>query len=509
VNPSFPALNHELRFLLQHYPAAYDVDRTDGANPIRQPLANLSDAASLYGAIIYQKAPIVMRQLEGLVGATVFRDAVRAYVRTFAFAHASWPDFVAILDRSSPVDVASWNRAWISEAGRPILTTALDSRDGVITRLAFRQRDPRNRGLTWPQRLRIRMGRAGESRQFDVLLEGPETVVREAAGLPVPDWVLPDDDGVAYGLLELDGRTLTFLRSGLHTLESPMSRGVALVSLWELMLEGALPPADLLEELERALPLEHDELVLQHMLDAARTIVWRFTPADARPAAAAALEPILRTGLERATTTSARTAWFNALRSTALTGPTIEWLTAVWRRTAPIPGLPLAETDEADLALDLAVRDVPDAAAILREQLGRFANPDRRDRFAFILPAVSADDGERARFFEGLRDANRRKREAWVIDAMRYLHHPLRSAASGRLVVPALELTREIQQTGDIFFPKRWADAVLSGYQSPEMAARVRRTIDRLPADYPARLRSALLASADPLFRAARLLEPK
>ena len=62
VNPSFPNVNHDLRFLFQNYPAAYDVDRTDGANPIRQELANLNEAGSLYGAIIYQKAPIVMRQ---------------------------------------------------------------------------------------------------------------------------------------------------------------------------------------------------------------------------------------------------------------------------------------------------------------------------------------------------------------------------------------------------------------------------------------------------------------
>ena len=68
VNPSFPDVNHELRFLLAHYPAAYDVDRTAGTNPIRQPLDNLNEAGSLYGAIIYQKAPVVMRQLEALLG---------------------------------------------------------------------------------------------------------------------------------------------------------------------------------------------------------------------------------------------------------------------------------------------------------------------------------------------------------------------------------------------------------------------------------------------------------
>ena len=43
VNPSFPDVNHELRFLLSHYPAAYEVDRTPGTNAIRQPLANPPD----------------------------------------------------------------------------------------------------------------------------------------------------------------------------------------------------------------------------------------------------------------------------------------------------------------------------------------------------------------------------------------------------------------------------------------------------------------------------------
>ena len=50
VNPKYPDLDHDLRFLHTHYPAAYDVDRTAGANPIRQPLENLKDAGSLYGA---------------------------------------------------------------------------------------------------------------------------------------------------------------------------------------------------------------------------------------------------------------------------------------------------------------------------------------------------------------------------------------------------------------------------------------------------------------------------
>ena len=120
VNPSFPEINHELRFLLAHYPAAYDVDRTPGTNAIRQPLDNLNEAGTLYGAIIYQKAPIVMRQLETILGETPFRDGLREYLRAHRFANATWPDLIALLDARTPEDLAAWSRAWVEEPGRPV-----------------------------------------------------------------------------------------------------------------------------------------------------------------------------------------------------------------------------------------------------------------------------------------------------------------------------------------------------------------------------------------------------
>ena len=100
VNPTFPDIDHELRFFLQHYPPAYDVDRTAGANPIRQTLDNLKDAGSLYGPIIYQKAPIVMRQLEQMLGPDELRDGLREYLARFAFSNATWTDLIEILDRA-------------------------------------------------------------------------------------------------------------------------------------------------------------------------------------------------------------------------------------------------------------------------------------------------------------------------------------------------------------------------------------------------------------------------
>ena len=83
-----------------------------------------------------------------------------------------------------------------------------------------------------------------------------------------------------------------------------------------------------------------------------------------------------------------------------------------------------------------------DADAILKAQLERFKNPDRKARFAFVMPALSRDAGVREQFFASLSDVNNRRREAWVLEAARYLHHPLRAALSKKLIRPALDLVR-------------------------------------------------------------------
>jgi len=94
-----------LKFLQDHYPAAYSVDRTMGANPIRQQLDNLQEAGSLYGNIIYHKAPIMMRQLESLMGKDNFRKGIRQYLTKYAYGNATWPELIEILNKYSTTNM--------------------------------------------------------------------------------------------------------------------------------------------------------------------------------------------------------------------------------------------------------------------------------------------------------------------------------------------------------------------------------------------------------------------
>jgi aminopeptidase N len=506
VNPSFPSINHELRFLLAHYPSAYDVDRTAGTNEIRQPLTNLDEAGTLYGAIIYQKAPIVMRQLESLVGAAAFQEGLREYLKAHAFANASWSDLIAVLDRRTPEDLAAWSRAWVEERGRPIITTELSIANGRIQRLAFTQRDPvARRGLTWNQRIDIAVSTAEGIKHLPVQLKAARTEVAEARGLLAPHFVLPTGGGIGYGEFHLDPASLGWLIRNLPDVSDALTRGAAWVTLWDAMLNGEARPEAVLTLAMRSVAMERDELNVQRELGYLSQSYWDYLRPGPRRAASPQVERVLSEGLATAQSQSLKSAWFNALRDTAQTPATLAWLVDVWKQKTVVPGLTLSETDYIRLAEELAVRDVTDASAILDQQFDRTKNPDRRAQFAFVRPALSASASERDAWFRSLTDLSNRRREPWVLEGLRYLHHPLRADASRKYIQPSLEMLREIQRTGDIFFPKRWLDATLGGHQSPAAAETVRTFIERLPPGYPERLRRIVLSSADDLFRASRI----
>src|SRR5919106_3687128 len=97
-----------------------------------------------------------MRQLEAMLGEDAFRDGLRRYLLAHQFANATWSDLIALLDERTPEDLAAWSRAWVEEAGRPIIETHLEREGQSIARLALSQRDPvPSRSLVWNQRLRV------------------------------------------------------------------------------------------------------------------------------------------------------------------------------------------------------------------------------------------------------------------------------------------------------------------------------------------------------------------
>jgi aminopeptidase N len=353
--------------------------------------------------------------------------------------------------------------------------------------------------------MEVIVGAADTVRSFPVELDRERVDVHEAAALSNFQFVLPTGGGLAYGDFVLDDATGAYLLEHLLELEDPVTRGAAWVTLWEEMLGCRVAPATLVTSALRALPREDVQQIVQLIVNYLREIYWRFLSASARKALARTMETALREGMMRAAAASLKATYFQAFRSTALGPESVAWLERVWAREEQIPGLALAESDEARLALELAVRSVPQAGVILEEQLSRFTSADRRERFQFVMPALSDRTEVLDAFFARLANVKNRRREPWVIEGLSYLNHPLRASQSAHYVYPALELLPEIQRTGDIFFPKNWMDAVLHGHNTADAADTVRKFLSE-HTDYPVRLRRIILQSADGLLRAVRIL---
>ena len=507
VNPAFPEVDHGLRFLLAHYPAAYAVDRTAGANAIRQPLDNLNEAGTLYGPIIYQKAPIVFTHLERLIGETALRAGLREYLTAHAYGNASWADLIEVLDRRSPEDLAAWSRGWVEERGRPRIDVELETDGDAVTSLRLRQSDPAGTGRLWNQRLNVVLGYGTDRRDVvPAQLRAAVADVPEAAGRPLPDYVLANGGGVGYGLLVLNARTRDYLLAALPDIDDALTRAVAWISLWESLLEGEVDPEALVDLARRALPLESDEQNVSRVLGYLTSTYWRHLLPSRRAALAPDLEALLWRQIGTAGRRSLAAAYFRAYRNLASSPDALARLERIWNEAEAVPGVPLSARDITALAQELAVRGVPRCAEILAAQHDRIDNPDRRAAFAFVRPALAADRAERDAFFASLGEPANRAREPWVLTALGFLHHPLRARESERYIRPSLDLLEDIQRTGDIFFPERWLHATLGGHQTASAAEVVQRYLADRP-DLAPRLRAKVLQAVDGLQRAARIAD--
>ncbi|QMW03820.1 M1 family aminopeptidase [Spirosoma foliorum] len=493
--------NYDLQFVVDHFPAAYAVDRTEGANPIGQPLANLKEAGTLYGGIIYHKAPIMMRQLERLMGKTALRDGLREYLKKYAFGNATWADLIAILDARTPADLAAWNHVWVSETSRPKFSYQLDKQAGKISRFTISQMGEDGTKRLWPQGFEVALVYPDHVEELTVPMNQATVTLTEAVGKAAPSFVIFNSSGQGYGIFPVD----TAMISQLGTVKNPVTRAAAYINLYENMLSGqVVSPVKLATVYQSLLGKESEELNLRLLASQLADIVWNFTKPTNRPALAASVEKEAWQAMENEKAPGKKKLLFRLYQNIALSSEAKDRLYAIWNEQKAPAGVTLTEDDYTSLALALAVRDYP-VEGILTKQLARIKNPDRKKRLTFMMPALSGNVAERDQFFASLANETNREREAWVVDALGYLHHPLRTVTSAKYLPKSLELLDEIQRTGDIFFPERWVSSTLSSYQTPEVAQLIRKFLADRP-NYNPRLRAKLLQAADKPFRASKLV---
>jgi aminopeptidase N len=476
-----------LKFLLDHYPAAYGVDRTKGANPIRQELDNLQDAGSLYGNIIYHKAPIMMRQLELLIGKENFRKGMQEYLAKYAYSNATWNDLIAILSKHSKADLYAWNKVWVNQPGRPVFDYTINYSGNKISNLMIAQHPETGAKRIWPQVFNVALVYPDHSKIIQINMDAENVAVKEASGLAKPLFIQFNADGMSYGLFPAD-KTLA---DHWFAFESPLQRASGYINAYENMLNGRyFKPNELLTEFTKGLALEKNELN---------------TLPEKRLALSTTLEQQLWEAMEQQSLPNNKKLLFKAYQDVYLNDAAQGKIYNIWKKQQPPQGVKLTEDDYTSLALSIALKN-DTAVSVLKQQQQRVSNVDRKARLAFIAPALSTNLAERNAFFSSLKDRKNRQKESSVVTALAYLNHPLRQKTSVKYLPESLELVEEIQKTGDVFFPQSWLSAIFGSYQSKEAAQDVANFLKAHP-NYNPKLKDKILQSTDNLTRAQNLLD--
>ncbi|NLE35004.1 MAG: hypothetical protein GX622_07875 [Bacteroidales bacterium] len=510
AGPDFPDINHDLRFLLSRYPAAYEVDRTRGTNAIIQQLGNMKDAGSLYGGIIYNKAPIVMRQLEQLAGEENLKRGLQVYLNEYAWGNARWDDLVSILEETSQKPLGEWSRMWVREAGMPIIKPVIAEDNGY--RISLSEDDPAGTLRHWPQTLKTMVITASDTITADLQPAERDSYITTA---DKPLCVIPDISGRAYGTFLFDSISAAYLTAGLPEMNDPLLKGILWINMYENLVNGTVSPVVFCETALRDLQVISDLQLRNYLSGRFSSVWWNRLTAEERAARAAETESMIRGKMASAETPAEKRSWYGTLRDVTVTPGGMNYLTILWK-SGELPGetlrgdvppggkisgaVMLSEDELCTLALTLALKGHPEADRIIEEQRERITGKERLERFDFVIPAVSADAAVRDAFFESLRDPANREREPWVLEALGYLHHPSVAERSEHYIFPSLELLEEIKNTGDIFFPGSWITTTLAGHRSPGARVTMEKFLDDHP-DYPADLKLKILQAADHLFR--------
>ena len=488
----YNTVDHDLNFLKTFQNAAICIDRTEGTHPIAQELSNLNHASLLYDDIIYDKAPVMMRMLEQVMGAPTMQNGLNKYLVKYQFNNASWDDLITMLDKEAPsAGVRQFSNIWVKQKGLPIINTSYRNGEVIVS-----QTDPFHRGVFWPQKFQVRaIYDLGESRTLTFDMQKPTMSFRLKGR---PDFIVPNSDGKGYGRFTLDDDYVVKMPKRLITTHNDLNRYALLMAIHDNYLMGKIPPSHF-GELFRMMVKEKNPLIMSTAIDHMFKIVN-----DVKEDQRAALELCVMDLLTENKTKECHQFIIRKMTNYASSPEVLDQIEGIWRRhNDPL----LNEHDYMEMAYRLAIMHPKQWQEFLTTQRSRLQTEELRKEFDYICRACNPNPDERTALFNLLLRPENRQQEPWAIHTLRLLNSDVFEPQSNSYIEPSLKSLEYLQQTSDIFFPGRWMNALMEYHKSKEAAQIIERFMAANP-NYPDNLKNKALSASWILMKQVPYVEP-
>ena len=493
-------------FYLGNKPPAYAVDQTAGTRPLWQELANLDQAKSNYGAIVYNKAPSVLKQLEYLVGDSAFQVGVRHFLNQHAYANATWQDLLGAVGRAAHRPLAGFGRDFMLRPGMPVVEQQLTMRDNRIARLTLTQRAAKSLSgnRPWTERTEVLLAFSDRPPvRLPVELRQRVTEVAAARGRPAPDFVFANARDYGYFLLLLDSASVHTLETGvLKQVDDRFLRAMLWGALWDQVKNFRMEPARFVRLVLRELPRESDEQIVPFVLARLDRAVSAYLLTARRDSLQPEVERMLwEAAGDKARRYGIRKAYVDAFVDLAASPQGVARLDTLFTADS-VAGEPLKDPTRWDIATRLLEVGAPQAEARYQQQEQRDTTADGRRR-AFIAAAGRPLRATKQTYF-GRYFADASLSEDWASGSLGTFNALEHQALTFPYIRPALDSLPFIQAHRRIFFLESWLSAFLRGQTGDSALAVLQGYLADHP-NLPIDLRRKVLQHADELERTVRI----
>lgn len=488
----YKGIDHDLNFLKTFQNAAIAIDRTDGTHAIAQELNNLNHASLLYDNIIYDKAPVMMRMMEQVMGAPAMQNGLNRFLIDHQFDNASWDDLIKALDKTAPsAGVKKFSDIWVKQKGMPNIHTSYKDGQIVVT-----QSDPLHRGIFWPQQFEVKViYDLTESQTLTVDMQKP-TMTFKVPGRP--SYIIPNSNGKGYGRFTLDDNYTRQMPKRLITTRNDLNRYALLQVIHDNYLMGKISPS-YFSELYRLMVKERNPQIMSTAIEHMFKILE-----DVNVDQRAALELCMMDLLNENRTNECHQYIIRKMSTCVSSPEVLDQIESIWRNhNDPL----LNEHDYMEMAYRLAIMHPQQWQEILSTQRARLTTDDLKNEFDYVCRACNPDGNQRLQLFNDLLRPENRQKEPWAIAMLRLLNSDVFEPQSNGYIESSLKSLEYIQQTSDIFFPSKWMKALMSGHKSREAAQAIDSFIKATP-NYPSNLKNIVLEASWILMKQVPYTEP-